>query len=185
MGNGFKGTKMVNNPESHCNINKPNTCYYKIFDGLFDVTKMLGVTCENSDSNLFSNIEKYISDKESKIIGYPRTENWNIFPDSVFGKFNKKVMSSIVNMEDPKIDKKIKDDIEITTNFYKNPPEVKINLKRNEELAMKRKAIFESESKDKVLAKNVIHLFIDSLSRVNFKLKLPKFYKWIEKFYSK
>jgi hypothetical protein len=179
---GLKGTKMINAPESQCKIHHPQTCYYEIFDGLFDVTKMLGETCENNGSNLFSNIEKYISDKTSKIIGYPRTENWNVFPDSTYGVFNKKVMSSIVNMEDSTIKK---DDIEITTNFYKNPPEVNINLKRNEELAKQRSETFNKNSKDKVMAKNIIHLFIDSLSRNNFKHKVPKFYKWIEKFYSK
>jgi hypothetical protein len=156
---GLKGTKLINTPESQCKIYPPKTCYYEIFDGFFDVSKMLGETCENNGTNLFSNIEKYIPDKTSKIIGYPRTEKWIIFPDSTYGKMNKNVMSNMINMEDDKIDSKIKDNIEITTNFYKNPPEVNINLKRNEEIAKQRSETFNTKSKDKVMAKNVIHFY--------------------------
>lgn len=181
---GLKGTKM-SNEDTICIIEKPTTCYYKIFDGVFDVSRLLGDTCANNGTNKLSNIVNYLTDKSSMLVGYPRTEKWPIFPDSTYGIFNKKVMSNVINMENPKIDNKIKDDIEVTTNFYKNPPEVNINLKRNEELAKQRKEIFETKSKDKIMAKNVIHLFIDSISRVNFKLKMPKFHKWIEKFYSK
>jgi hypothetical protein len=45
-------------------------------------------------------------------------------------------------MEDLKIDSKINNNIEITTNFYKNPYEVNINLKRNEDLAKMGNEIF-------------------------------------------
>jgi hypothetical protein len=48
---GLKGSKLRNTPESKCKIHPPKTCYYQIFDGLFDVSRMIGDTCENNGSN--------------------------------------------------------------------------------------------------------------------------------------
>jgi hypothetical protein len=175
---GFKGTK-INNINSKCIINAPKTCYYKIFDGIFDVSRLFGETCKTMPTNKWSNNEKYVPDETAKIIGYPRTEGYPIFPDSNYGQLQKKVISNLVNMEDPKVDPKIKEKIEVITNYHKNPPEVEINLKYNEELVKSRQEIFKDFRKD-VLSRNVLYIFIDSLSRTNIRRKLPKFYKWIE-----
>jgi hypothetical protein len=133
-------------------------------------------------TNKFSNNEKYLTDKSARIIGYPRTEKWDIFPSSTHGMMNKRVMKEIINMEDPRISPAVKSKIEVTTNYNMSPPEVSIDLKRDENLVKERKKIYNKFSRD-VLSKNVLYLFIDSLSRVNFKIKLPKFYKWIGQFY--
>lgn len=179
---GFKNSKITNHEKSKCKIYPPKICYYQIFNGVFDVSRLLHDTCDNMPTNKFSNNEKYLTDKTARIIGYPRTEKWKIFPDSTHGVMNKRVMKEIINMEDPKIDKKIKERIEVTTNFYKNPPVVDIDLKRDEKLVRERGRVFK-KYKDEVLTKNVLYLFIDSVSRVNFKIKLPKFWNWISQFY--
>ncbi len=181
---GFKGSKIANTLDSVCKIYPPKVCYYNILDGVFDLSRILGDTCENMGTNKFSNIEKNLPDKSARIIGYPRTEDWDIFPSSTYKKIQKRVMAEIVNMEDPKVKPEIKKRIEVTTNFYKNPPEVLIDLKKDEQLVKLRKNIFKKHS-NKVLAKNVLFIFIDSLSRVNFKIKLPKFYNWIGSHYQK
>jgi len=180
---GFKGSLIYNPKESICKITPPQICYYKIFNGVFDLSRILGDTCDNMGTNKLSNMEKYLPDKSARILGYPRTENWDIFPSSTHGKIQKRAMREMVNMEDNKISKEIKDKIEVTTNFYKNPPEVTIDLKRDETLVKSRAEIFKKYEK-KVLARNVLYIFIDSLSRNNFKLKLPKFYEWIGQFYN-
>jgi len=61
--------------------------------------------------------------------------------------------------------------------------EVSIKLKKEEKLAEERKKVFDEDYADKVLSKNIFILFIDSVSRVHFKRKLPKTYSWIEKYY--
>lgn len=180
---GFKGSKIQNLEDTKCKIHPPKVCYHTMLNKIFDLSRLLHDTCENMPTNKLFNNQKYLTDQSTKIIGYPRTENWAIFPSSTHSMMNKKVMKEIINMEDKNIDQRIKDNIEVTTNFYKNPPEVNINLKRNEELVKERAKLFEKYKKG-VLAKNVIYLFIDSLSRVNFKLKLPKFWDWIGKFYN-
>lgn len=175
---GFKGS-IINNMNSKCKVYPPKTCYYKIFDGMFDVSKLFGESCKTMPTNKWSNNEKYAPDKTAKIIGYPRTERYLIFPDSNYGNLQKKVISNLINMEDPYINHRIKDHIEVTTNYHKNPPEVTINLKYDDELVKERAKIFKQQ-KENVLSKNVLFIFIDSLSRTNLRRKLPKFYKWIE-----
>jgi len=69
--------------------------------------------------------------------------------------------------------------VEVTINYHKSPPEVNINLKVNQTLIEERAEIFKNY-KDKVLSKNVLYVFIDSLSRTNFRRKLPKLYNWLE-----
>jgi len=88
-------------------------------------------------------------------------------------------MKNVVDMEDPKISKEIKDRIEVTVDYNKSPAEVKIDLKVDQNLIAQRAKVFE-RYKDKVLVKNVFYVFIDSLSRVNFRRKLPKLYSWLE-----
>jgi hypothetical protein len=175
---GFKGT-IINNSDSNCKLYPPKTCYYRILDGVFDVSRIFRETCQTMPTNRWSNNEKYLPDKTAKIIGYPRTEGYPIFPDSNYGQLQKHVIKNIVNMEDLKVDSKIKDKIEVTVNLYNNPPEVNINLKYDEDLVKNRQKNFEKYKND-VLSKNVLYIFIDSLSRTNFRKKLPKFYKWIE-----
>jgi hypothetical protein len=175
---GFKNTK-INNMDSKCKIDPPGTCYFKIFDGVFDVSRVFGLTCENMPTNKWSNNEKYVADKSAKILGFPRTEKYKIFPDSNDGRLQKKVINELINMEDPKIDAKIKEEIEVTLDISKNPPIPSINLKYDQNLVNNRKKIYK-KYENNVLSKNVLYIFIDSLSRTNIRRKLPKFYKWIE-----
>jgi hypothetical protein len=179
---GFKGT-MIDNSFGKCKIDPPNICYYEILDGFFDYSWISGENCSNMKTNLFSINEDYLLDKNAKIIGYPRSENWSIFPECIFSEIQKTAFKYMINMEDPNIDQTIKDSVEVTTNFYKNPPEVTIDLKYNEELVQQRRELFQ-RYKDDVLAKNVLFVFIDSLSRSNFRRKLPRFYKWLESKYN-
>lgn len=88
-------------------------------------------------------------------------------------------MKNVVDMEDPKLSKEIKDRIEVTVDYNKTPAKVSIDLKVDKKLIEDRAKIFKKYN-DKVLVKNVFYVFIDSLSRVNFRRKLPKLYKWFE-----
>lgn len=169
----------IDNSQGRCKIYPPKTCYFEIFHGLFDFSKYFGETCQNTPNNNPLNTLINISDKNAKILGFPRSENWNFFPDSTYGYIQKTAMKNIINMEDPKISDDIKKNIEVTVNYKKIPAEVKIDLKVNKSLINERAKIFE-KYRDAVMFKNVLYVFIDSLSRVNFRRKLPKLYKWVE-----
>jgi len=153
---------------------------------VFDLSRFLGDTCENMlGTKSYEKLQKVLTDKTSKYVGYPRTEKWQIFPDSMSQHIVKNVRNSIINMEDPKIPQETKDSIEITVDFREKEPKVEINLKRNETLAAERNTIYQNniQSGTKPMAKNVLYMFIDSISRVNWRLKLPKTWKWLEQYY--
>ena len=175
---GFHDTK-IDNSEGDCKIYPPQTCYFEIFHGVFDVSRIFSETCENTPYNNPYNTINNIKDKTTKILGFPRSEKWKFFPDSNFGYITKTAMKNVINMEDKNISDDIKKNIEVTVNYYKNPPEVAIDLKVNENLIKERRKTFGTFF-NKVLNKNILYVFIDSLSRVNFRRKLPKLYSWIE-----
>lgn len=180
---GFQNSKM-DNRYGPCIIPPPKTCYFELFDGFFDLTKLFGETCENTPYNNPQNTLMNLSPKlqKAKILGYPRSENWKLFPDCIYGNIQKIAMEQMVDMEDPLVPQEVKDKIEVTVNYKLKKPEVKIDLKRDNELAIKRTKIFD-KYRNRVHYKNVLYVFIDSLSRVNFRRKLPKLYKWMENKY--
>jgi len=148
---------------------------------VFDFSRIFGETCENTPNNNPYNTLDFITDKKAKFIGFPRTEKFNFFPESKYRIIQQTVASRIINMEDPKIRDEVKKDVEVTINYHKSPPEVKIDLKVNQTLISERAKLWEQKNnKDRVLSKNILYLFIDSLSRTNFRRKLPKLYSWLE-----
>ena len=177
---GFHDT-VIDNSIGNCKIYSPKTCYYEIFHGVFDFSRIFGETCENTPNNNPYNTLDFITDKKAKFIGFPRTEKFNFFPESKYRIIQQTVASRIINMEDPKISDEVKKDVEVTINYHKSPPEVKIDLKVNQTLISERAKLWEQKNnKDRVLSKNILYLFIDSLSRTNFRRKLPKLYSWLE-----
>ena len=175
----------ISNIGSSCPITPPKVCLMTIMNGVFNYSRIFNATCANMDKGNYEKVKEVISDKSAKIIGFPRTNNWNWEVDAVRKYFNYRVRKEIINMEDENIPQKVKDDIEVTVDFYEEPAEVKINLKRNETLAEQRDKLAKKQknSYNKVLSKNILTLYIDSLSRADFRRKLPKTLQFIEKFY--
>jgi hypothetical protein len=120
---------------------------------------------------------------DAMVIGYPRTEKWKFFPDSTLDEFQFRVLAGAVDMENSHLDEKVRERTEIVVNFRKNPPNVKIRIAVDQELIRKRQQIYNSFT-DKPIAKNVLYIFIDSLSRDNFRRKLPKTKAFFEKYYN-
>jgi len=180
---GLKDTEMDNRINEECQLFPPSTCYFKIFYGLFDLSFITGkTTCSKDRADNFQLNYIYLKEemKSARLIGFPRTEHLDLF-ESLSGRgLQKNIIENLIDME--KASDKEKEDIEAVINLIKNPPELLINLKKNETLIKERTKIFE-QYKNEVLTKNVFYLFLDSLSRVNFRRKLPKFYKWIENKY--
>ena len=121
-------------------------------------------------------------DKNSKIIGFPRTNNWDWMRDSQRKYYNQKVRNEIINMEDPNIPDYIKDEIETIVNFKEQPAKVHIDLKFNKSLSEDRNKILSTE-KGKKLFKNVLLFYTDSISRADYRRKLPNLHKWIDQYF--
>jgi hypothetical protein len=176
---GLRGVSIDNTGDTLCKIRAPKICYFEIFNGSMDITRLLRENCETMSTNKLSNNIEHMEDKNARYIGYPRSEYFSHFPESQQNIYQKTVMKKLVNMEDPKISQKVKAKIEVTTDYRQNPPQVKIDLKRDESLARTRNYKYE-KNKANILTKNVIHIFVDSVSRPNFKRKMPQLHKWLE-----
>jgi len=170
----------MDNSRGNCKIASPKICYFEILHGVFDFSKLFAETCQNVPNDNPLNTLPNTQVQNAKIIGFPRSEKWSFFPDSTYGNIQKSAMKNVVDMEDPKLSKEIKDRIEVTVDYRKpSGKQVNIDLKVDKKLIEQRAKVFE-KFKDTVLVKNVLYVFIDSLSRVNFRRKLPKLYKWME-----
>lgn len=104
---GFNDT-IIDNKIGKCKIYPPKTCYYEIFHGTFDFSRIFGETCKNTPNNNPGNTLDYIKDKNAKLIGFPRTEKFSFFPESKYKVLQHTVAKNIINMEDPNIDDEIK-----------------------------------------------------------------------------
>jgi hypothetical protein len=145
----------------------------------------MGENCEQIRMDSREQLIRWTRTPRARIIGYPRVEKWRFFPDSTLNEFQFRVLGNIIDMEDPRVPKQLKDKTEITIEFNKEQPEMKLRVVRDEAIVERRTKIRNSFKSTPFVTKNVIHLFIDSLSRDNFRRKLPKTKLWLERFYNK
>jgi hypothetical protein len=150
---GFKGTA-IDNDVGVCKIYTPtNRCFLYLTDGFFDVTALRNINCRK-DRNLFDEknlLKSFIPEerdqKQSKRLGFPRTESWPFFPDSILSEYNKNIFKSMIDMD--RDDKSLTENVEVYIDFEPDFPEVKINLKKNQTLIdERRKFIEENKIKD-------------------------------------
>jgi len=176
------GESRFDNSGNVCKIKFPKFCWMNYLNGYLDINYIFIQDCNLIRMDSKSLVDKWLKNPNAKILGYPRTEKKKYFPDSELEQFQFRVLSEIIDMEDPKISQDIKDKIELIVDFTLEKPELKVRISKDENLMSQRKAVFD-QNKEKLLAKNVIHLFIDSLSRDHFKIKLPKTKNFLEKYY--
>ena len=219
---GLKNSKMDNSNNNNCILLKPQICYFRLFYGFFDLSKLFGInSCSVKKDNNFDLNYIYIEDniKKARLVGFPRTEKWEIWPDKYWGNIQRTVLYNLIDMDDESYPKSVEEfkevvmknsDTDSKKDYFHNllldstysplktslnrhftPKEkvevvlnrdtktLEINLKKDDDLIMKKRELF-NKYKDGAMAKNVFYLFMDSLSRVEWRRKLPKFYKWVE-----
>jgi hypothetical protein len=173
---GFKGTTIDNGQE--CVIRRPFICYEYILNNVLDVTWLLNYNCDNIGNNSAEVAKKYFKiGKDYTLAGYPRTEQWDFNNWSLYDVFQNNILANVVDMSDNDISQSVKDKIEAFVDFSQKPPKVDIKLKKDEQL-LKR-----NHTED-LNAQNVIILFVDSVSRNQFKRKLTKVWGWLENYYN-
>jgi hypothetical protein len=174
----------IDNTVPGCQIREPKYCWMNLMDNVFDISGWVGENCEQIRMDSREQLIRWTRTSQATVLGFPRVERWRFFPDSTLNEFQFRVLGSVIDMEDPRVPRQIKDRTEITVNFKKVPPEINIRIARDEQLVTKRTKIRNSHKNTNFITKNVIHLFIDSLSRDNFRRKLPKSKKWLERFFN-
>lgn len=179
---GMKNVKIDNG--SFCHIKKPKICQQQLLSNIFDFSYYFGEDCNKIGNNQKKELLRFFTDKNIKSIGFPRTESWDYLDKGHDLNYQYNVLDELIDMNDSSVKNILKDRVEITVNYDEFNDDIgiaKLKLKFDKYLAEKRKKIFNSKN---VLTKNVFILFIDSVSRVHFKRKLPKTFSWIEKFYN-
>jgi hypothetical protein len=171
-----------------CKLEKPKICNEIIFNNWFDVVYYLNDDCSKRRNDNYDIVQEYASlylgMKNITKLAYPRVELWEQTVVCNYYEYAKSVMKEVFNLDDQKTPQYKKNQSEVYVDFTKKVPEVKIELKKNEDLAKKREKIFNENMKNgDVPTKNILFFFIDSMSRNHMKRKLPKLFKWLERFY--
>ena len=179
-------------------IPKPNSCYISGIGAYFDFTSLYRPNCSDlilmkKDKTKFLNNIKdleYLSISDKKHFGYPLTNNEEFSPYEYGSmlyhlekRFDKDINEKIILMDLYKKDK---------NKYYPNisTPEIQITLNKNSgkidiKIDKNKTLIKERENKIKIykpLYKNILIMFLDTLSRVHFHRKFPKTIKFLKQF---
>ena len=183
------GGKHLNNNGTRCTIPIPNFSNFNARDGIYDYNKHTPLCTDIDYKFNFSNLPENLKGKNNlKLLGYPRIEDYTIEQRMDNELLSSTVRSNVIDMDDPNIPNKIKDNIEFTIDVSSSKKhELKMTLKKNETRAREQKELRENimkrQSSDiKRIDVNVLIIYIDNLSRVNFKNKFPKTVNWLSQF---
>ena len=180
----LNSTYILDNKDEKCNIKKPEGfCYMNELYKYFDLTLVNKIKCSNRNETEYLNFYNFIKNKnfsKFKIFGFPSTNNIKSKDLNNGAKtLNKYVLKNIINLE--KTDLKS----EAILDFYSNQyGDLKINLIKNDSLAIERKKIEENNKKlhkNESLYDNFLMIFLSSTSRAHFQRAMPKLSKFISK----
>ena len=187
---GLNGLRIENDPErDKCYFPSPKKCWINMIDGIFDVSRIIGETCETFRKDEKKELYKLLSDdlQKSNSLAYPITTNFNFFNESDAGHFYDNVFKNMINVE--KENNYSKNDT-IPEIYIKFDPitehgHIDIKINRNEEMAAERNTIYKNLPSDEIPRyKNFLFLYMDSLSRAHFIRKFKKTQKFLEQFYN-
>lgn len=183
-----KGLKGVEIDDSNipCRINYPKECWIDVLEGFFDYSGWMGEECKtirNGDRSLY---DKYFYEKDpnytpATLLGFPRTEHYT-YRDSIHFVLDYKVLREMIDMNDPNVSEEVKNRTEIMVDYSGEESKVIIRVQRDEKLLKTRLPLYQRLGK-KLIAKNVMIIYIDALSRRHFMRKMKKTQQWIDKFY--
>ena len=143
-----------------------------MLDDIFDVSRILGETCESFRKDEKKEIFKYLSKdlQKSNYLGFPITNHYNWNNESNFKNFYNKIMSDVVDLEKPNnFENGKKPEISLKFDPVSERGHIDIKIERNHKLVEERKKNYDNLKKDKIPKyKNILFLYIDSLSRTHF-----------------
>ena len=188
---GLNNTSLENNVNKYgCQIQIPKYCIFKIFKYFQDLTKIKGINCKEQIKDSKEKLLKlskspYINNK-TKRFGVPLTNKdskcfldfkdnsiiKNYFLDNLIDMENKTLINNCNKNKMPEVI------IDFNKNIY---GEIIINLTFNETLSRERKQL---ENNSNPYSKNILLLYIDSVSRPNSLRQLKKTLSFFEKFIS-
>ena len=191
---GLNNTSIENDKSKYgCQIQIPKLCLYKSFEYFQDYTMLTRKKCKNNKNGkeqkkklLKLSKSPYIN-KNVKRIGYPLL---NKIPRCLLdfpeykNELQKCFLNNLIDMDNKEIlNKYFKDKIpEVEIDFTTiEKPKLLINLHFNNSLSNERKIL---EKNSEPFSKNILILYLDSLSRVNALRQLKKTTNFFENFIS-
>ena len=186
---GLNNTSIDNNVGKYgCKIKIPKYCFYKIGKYFLDKNKFSSLDCnefgKNSRNKILKASNSSFINQNTLHIGFPLVnKDKNLFNNIDYYTFRKYIRENYIDMNNLTLinllgDKKP----EISVDFSKNKiGQMKINLNYNKTLSKIRKKL---EGKTNPLSKNILVIFIDSVSRAYSIRQLKKTLKFFEKFIS-
>eukprot|EP00827_Trimyema_finlayi_P004078 TRINITY_DN3976_c0_g1_i1.p2 TRINITY_DN3976_c0_g1~~TRINITY_DN3976_c0_g1_i1.p2 ORF type:complete len:207 (+),score=35.46 TRINITY_DN3976_c0_g1_i1:163-783(+) len=142
-------------------------------------------SCSTRRHDSINEIYKWTPLKNITKLGYPRIESWDFNIKSSYRFYSEHIQKEgLFDLEsaDPNSDQ-VKYN-EAYVDFTQVHPQVNINLKKNESLILERNQTLEQSLKNNdAPVKNILFIFIDSISRNHMRRKLKRLYSWIEKRY--
>jgi hypothetical protein len=183
---GLNNTYIDNNKEKYeCSIRIPKYCPYKI--GKFFLDKRFSTCIKKKRSSkeviLIKSKSPYIN-KNTSYIGFPLTNRNEMFFYNITGiTFLKYVYENLIDMNNLTLIKQLNDNKpEISVDFTKNNNgKLNINLHFNKSLSKERK---NQEKLTKPFSKNIMILFVDSVSRALSIRQMKKTLNFFERFIS-
>jgi hypothetical protein len=194
---GLNGSYIDNGSKEYpclINIPKDNSCYLSEFGKYFDYSSKYRPTCldngllKSQKEYFLKSLKKYhikyfnISNK--KFFGFPNTNN---------DKFNIREFGTILSKDKKSLEEELHKNIILMDLYFKNKtkyypnetkPEIyvqfkkgrgKIKIKVHKNITLiKEKEIIINHHKNKLIFKNVIVMFFDTISRAHFYRKFPK-----------
>ena len=184
---GLNETSIDNDKNKYgCIIQIPKSCYYKIGKYFLDINKYSNLNCKNfelySKKNILSSSKSPYINKNTSYIGFPLiNKEEKYFVDMNYQTYMNMVLENLIDMDNLTLINFLNDKKpEITVDFSKSRiGEMKIDINFNKTLSDKRK---ELEASSNPYSKNIMIIFIDSVSRANSLRKLKKTLKFFEQF---
>ena len=168
---GLKGT-MIQNDGTGCELEIPDMCFHELTSDWFDLSKLLG-------KDKCHNFTEDIKLGEGKLLGFPKTQYFKR-EEKFIETYQSHVLGLVKEIQEQQISS---GDYEVFLNqsVPGEAPSLNINIQYNETIANRSRDIL--TEKGPAQFKNILTIFIDSVSRQHFSRKLPKTLKFIEERY--
>ena len=184
---GLNNTYIDNDKNKYeCLIKIPKNCFYKIGKFILDKNKYSPIKCNGNNFKLRNKIlgeskSPFINEKTLHL-GFPLiNKEEKYFFDIDYNVFRKNVYNNFIDMDNLTHINLLQGNIpEISVDFSKKVGgTLNVNLNFNQTLSFERKKL---ENKTNPYSKNVMVIFLDSVSRAYSIRQLKKTLKFIEKF---
>lgn len=197
----FKNSEIDN--KVGCKVGKPNYCWDILLNGVFDFSEISGLSCDAQFTKTAESLSLY---KYTDMVFFPKVTSWNT-TERGFDYFKSKLRNELVlvnftdkehyfnnNINGELLTSKetiIKHFTDLGHEIYldftnKHRFRVGQTVNYNETLAAKSREAFNKEPYFNETApkiKNLLFIFVDTVSRAHFKLSLPKTYSFLERYF--